>query len=98
MSQKDDFVIEHAEVTEFEFDTHSVFYLPEEDVWMLETYGDDDEVQRVVIQDTEGTTFSFNKEQFDELGFTETQFNTLVEFLHEKDDRRQKTGQSISPL
>ena len=57
--------------------------------WILETYGDDDEIERIVIEDEEeNISYNFNSEALIEKGFLKETFNRLKEFVeNEKNDR-----------
>lgn len=72
--------IEMLELDEFEFNSFSVFFDPKEDFWYLETYEDDDSLQRVIIENEEGYTYSTNKEIFEGLGFLLEDFTRIKEF------------------
>ena len=81
MKQTEDFVIEHVKVTEFEFENFSVFFNIEENLWFLETYDDEDEVERVIVENNEGMKYEHNKEFFQKMEFSEEAFETLKNFV-----------------
>ena len=75
--------IDRKELKEFEYEEFSVFFDPVENFWFLETYDDEDEVERVVIENSEGMNYSINSEFFSKIGFTEENFVNLKNFVME---------------
>lgn len=79
----DDISIQNEELIEFEYDNFSVFHDPKRSIWFLETYDDEDEVERVIIENSEGMNYSINSEFFSKIGFTEENFVNLKNFVLE---------------
>ena len=72
------------QITEFEFETFSVFFDKEKNIWFLEIYGDDEEMERFPIEDTEDIVYTTNSEKFRELEFYEEDFLKLKNFIQEE--------------
>lgn len=79
----DDVNIYNEEIVEFEYDTFSVFYNSLDKVWFLETYGDDDEREEIMLEN-EKEQVDFSIDELRNLNFTEEEFLKLKTFLKDK--------------
>lgn len=75
--------IYNEELVEFEYDTFSVFYDSLDKVWFLETYGDDDERDEIILEN-EKEQVDFSIDELRNLNFTEEEFLKLKTFLEDK--------------
>lgn len=79
--RNEDTEITHEELSEFEFDEFSVFFVKDNSLWFLETHADDDELERIIIEDQEGMTYKHNEDFFNKVKFLEEDFQRLKKFM-----------------
>ena len=79
----EDITFYNEELIEFEYDNFSVFHDPVRGIWFLETYGDDDEREEIILENEQGMA-DFSEEDIKNLGFTEEEFLKLKTFLKDR--------------
>lgn len=72
--------IKMKSIKEFAFKNFSVYYDNIDSFWFLETYNEDDNLIRVIVEDKESINFDTNDSTFKKIGFTKQNFQHIKNF------------------